>query len=137
MNDEIVKGIISNLLVKLDDEFITQCKKIYCYCRADGSVPAKEFLDAVDARTKAAYVQMFRTHCQGHRLRGEKWKPLQNCEGLFEYKDNGTQTRIIHAFEIGSLVILLYGFGGKKENKIEKGHIKEERGIQRHIPRSY
>jgi hypothetical protein len=103
------------LLEKLDDAFITAHRKIYCYRRADGSCQVKEFLENATRQTKASFAQLFKVHCQGHRLRGERWKPLQNCEGLFEYKDNSTQTRIIHAMEVGKIVILLYGFGGKKE----------------------
>jgi hypothetical protein len=123
VKDEILEEIKRKLLVKLDDEFITAHRKIYCYRSQDGSCQPMEFLNSTTTQARASFAHLFKCHCQGHILRGERWHKLE--DDLWEYKDNSSQTRIIHAMEEGNVVILLYGFGGKKENKIKPGHIKQ------------
>jgi hypothetical protein len=46
------------------------------------------------------------------------WKG-RDYEGIAEYKDIQSKSRLVHTTEQGNLHILLFGFTGKKENRTE------------------
>jgi hypothetical protein len=126
--DDLSEAIIRNLLEPLDPVFLGPNRYFYCYLPLAGGCPAREFLDSLNDETQASYAKLFEYHCQGHQLRGEKWRPW--TDGLYEYKDNPSKSRLMHITERGNLVILLYGFTGKKENKVDQIHVNQTKRLQ-------
>jgi hypothetical protein len=124
------EAIIEELLCPLDSKFLGPVRFIYCYRppQAPGigpMPPARTFLDALPKSRQAAYAVSFEKHAQGHQLRGEKHHLLAGHEGLYEYKDIESKSRLIHTTDKWQLVVLLFGFTGKKENKIDQVHVNE------------
>ena len=117
--------LIRELLELLDDGFLGPSKWIYCYLDEEGGCPSRRFLDDLNAKAAASYAKSFQYHCQGATLRGDRWRPWteKDCRGIYEYKDNPSQTRLIHLVEVGHIHVLLFGFGGKKENKVKNKHV--------------
>lgn len=105
--------------------YLGPAKSIYCYVLGDGTVPAREFLEESPKRVRAGYAYLFQRMCDGHIMRGYQWRPWteSGCKGLCEYKHIATQTRIMHVQE-GNCHVLLFGFGGKKEDKAPKGVVE-------------
>lgn len=88
----IAAAIIEELMEPLTPSLLGPKKSIYCYRPSAGGCPAREFLEGLDRRAKAAYVHLFNVICGGNHLRGEKWHPWteddgKGCKGLYEYKD--------------------------------------------------
>lgn len=128
LRQQIEQGIIEEMLDELAARFLGPHKKIYCYRLVDGSCPIRDFLEEQELRVKATYHKQFEKVCIGANLRAERWKPWteddgKGCKGLFEYKDISSKTRIMHLME-GNIHVLLFGFSGKKEDKVEPGHVK-------------
>lgn len=125
MGDPLVDAIVAELLEVLDPTLLGPAHHIYCYRAADGTVPAREFLDAIGDEPAGSYAKSFQKRCGGHQIPGEKWRKWTepDCEGLFEFKDIQSKSRLLHTTDRGSLTILLYGFTGKKENKVDQVHV--------------
>lgn len=130
MNDptaEILAAVKRELMRPLDAARLMGPKKaIYCYLPEEGGCPSREFLDGLTTEARASYAVLMQRRCNGEQLRGEthrKWTD-RGCEGLYEYKDNQTKTRLMHLTDIGQTDILLFGFGGKKEDKVDTMHVK-------------
>ena len=90
----------------------------------------KAFLSELKGKNPAAndrFMTMFQEYCKGTMLRGNQWKPLTYEKyRMFEFKDNASQSRVLGvsvSYKVGtenrSVDILLVGFGGKKEKKID------------------
>jgi hypothetical protein len=116
----------------LDPRFQGPAKRILCYKTADGRVPAREFLESLPNEAQASYAKSFEKHCQGHQLRGEKHRVWteRECRGLAEYKDIQSKSRIIHVFDRCNTVILLFGFEGKKENRVAREHVERAKRLR-------
>jgi len=117
------------MLLEVDASLLGPGKFLYFYRppsvgRGD-SPPARTFLDSLPKARQAAYAKLFQMHAQGVQLRGEKHHPLDGYEGLYEYKDIESKSRLIHVTDKWHFVVLLFGFTGKKENKIDQVHINE------------
>jgi hypothetical protein len=111
-------------------------KVIYCYRPLAGGVPSREFLEQmIDKEARASYAKQFQKHCQGEFLRGDKWRPwteddCKGCSGLYEYKDIQSKSRLMHITEKGHLHVLLFGFTGKKENKVDNEHVQRAKALR-------
>ena len=107
-------------------------KFIYCYVPEGGECPSREFLDSLPREAKASYATSFERRCAGHFIRGEQHRVWtdKHCEGIYEFKDNQSKTRIIHITDVGNTDILLFGFGGKKENKVDQAHVNTARRLR-------
>jgi hypothetical protein len=122
---EILRTVRAELLAPLDPSYLGPMKHIYCYLPEEGGCPAREFLDGLPREARASYAVLFRRRCQIGQLRGDthrKWTE-KGCEGLFEFKDNQSKTRLMHTTDAGQTDVLLFGFGGKKENKVDQVHV--------------
>jgi hypothetical protein len=124
-----IEDIIKELLRPLDEKYLGPHKFIYCYLPAEGGCPALEFLNSLSTEAKASYAKQFEYHCQGHTIRGEKWRTWGH--GLYEYKDIPSKSRLMHITEKGNLHILLFGFTGKNENKVDTVHVLRAQRMQR------
>jgi hypothetical protein len=116
----------------LDPAFDGPYFRIRCYVTVAGRCPAREFLDSLSKEAAASYAKSFQKHCQGHQIRGDKhrvWTEI-GCAGLAEYKDIPSKTRILHVFDRARTVILLFGFGGKKEDKVPAFQVNEARRLR-------
>lgn len=106
-------------------------KSIYCYRPAGlekgKHSPAREFLDGLSVSAAARYSHHFETRCSGHFLRHNKWhgweQKNRRCYGIYGYKDIESKTRVVHITDRWKVDILLFGFGGKKENDVEEVHV--------------
>ena len=119
--DDVTQAIIKQLLVALNVTLLGPKKHFYCYLPQKGGCPAREFLDSRSDEAKAQYLKLFTYHREGHILRGDKWKEL--TDGIYEYKNNSDKSRLLYVPARSGLHVLLLGFGGKKENKVEPGHV--------------
>lgn len=105
-------------------------RTIVAYRDESGAVPALDFLDGCDAKTKARYILKFTKMCDFGRLRGEDYhlldakKGVKEADGLSEFKDIASKSRIL-AMNDGkrARLVLLHGFGGKKEDRIKPQEI--------------
>lgn len=126
--EELIAAMVQEPMIELlDPKFDGPVKSIYCYLPPDQSRPSRDFLNSLETKVQATYAKQFEKTCGGHNLRGERWHGWteddgKGCKGIYEYKDNASQTRLLHVVE-GPLHVLLFGFGGKKENKIKPGHV--------------
>lgn len=79
----------------------------------------------VDAVAKGAYGHSFTMFAANGQLRGEKYHPWteKGCEALADFKHNGSKSRIMTTWDFEGLVVLLFGFTGKKENKVDAEHV--------------
>lgn len=120
-------AIIGELLEPFAARLLGPKRWIYCYKKPNGEVPSRTFLDSLDKRAGASYALSFFRMVIGEqdRLSGQKWHKLAGYPKLAEFKDNSSQTRLIHTTDIGGIVVLLQGFGKKKENKIKKKHLSQ------------
>lgn len=113
----------------MDDRFLGPVKHLYFYrpsgLQADASPPARSFLESLPAARQAAYAKSFEKHAAGFSLRGEKHHSLDGYDDLYEYKDIESKSRLIHTTEKGQILVLLFGFTGKKENRIDQVHLNE------------
>ncbi len=125
LQQTILEAVVQELLAVLRNSLLGPSKSIYCYRPLEGGNPVRAFLDGLPLEAQASYLKSFEKHCQGHTLRGDKHRPWteDGCERLFEYKDIQSKTRILHTTDRGNLIVLLYGFGGKNENKVEQRHV--------------
>jgi hypothetical protein len=126
--DVTVENIIEEMLEPLDPKFLGPVKSIYCYLPSAGGCPSREFLETQDMKVQATYAKQFEKVCQGLQLRGDRWHPWneedgKGCKGLAEYKDISSKSRVMHVVE-GNLHVLLFGFAGKKENKVDRIYVK-------------
>ncbi len=133
MDAKLTEALKSKMLVPVAERFLGPRRWIFFYRTEAGRVPAKEFLDGLDMQVSASYARSFTKVVEGfqHRLRGERWHKLSGYNDLYEFKDNGSQTRLIHTTDAGGMFILLLGFGGKKENKIKKKHLSQADGLRK------
>lgn len=94
-------------------------RHIYAYKTADGRVPAREFLDGLDKKSRARYWAHFQVMGDTGMLAGKFWHPWKRAgRGMSAFKDNGSQTRI-PAFPDGEGVLILTGgISGKNEDEI-------------------
>jgi hypothetical protein len=126
-------AVIREVLEPYKDVLVGGRVSIYCYRPLDGGCPAKEFLEeTLTGSIQGAYDVLFTRHFNGEQNRGEKhhvWTET-DCDGLAAYKHNGSKTRIVHTTAKGGLYVLLFGFEGKKENKIETIHIERAKRMQ-------
>ncbi len=135
MDDEFEQllrnAIAEEMLCPLDAKFLGPKKWVYCY-RPPGQCgyPARTFLDSLPMARQGAYAVSFQKHCLGFQLRGEKWHPLDGHEGLYEYKDIESKSRIIHTTDKWQWHVLLFGFGRKKEKKIDPGQILQAEAMR-------
>lgn len=127
---KLVVALVAELMEELDPCFCdpSQKKHIYCYLPMCGGNPSREFLDSQSTKVKATYAKQFEKVCAGAQLRGDRWHPWteddgKDCKGLYEYKDISSKTRIMSLVE-GNIHVLLFGFSGKKEDKVDPGHVK-------------
>lgn len=105
----------------LDERFLGPKARIYCYRETETVTPAKEFLEGkLPKNAQSAYATSFMRHCQGEFIRGEKHHVWEGYEGLWEYKHNDSQTRIMHTMEKGNIYVLLFGFGGKRKTRLTR-----------------
>ncbi len=117
----------AGLLVSIGDEFRGPKRFIYALV-LDDACDAGEFLENLSTRAKAVYRRLLRHHASEGIIRNaEKYKYLKSSDptasGLYEYKDNQSQTRLLHTVDKDGLVILLLGVEGKKENKLKAGAV--------------
>jgi hypothetical protein len=122
------EATLRGLLEPLDARFLGPKAFIYCYARPksiEPGVPARAFLDSLPDEAAASYAKSFEKHCAGLILRGEKHRPWteKNCKDLYEYKDIQSKSRVVHVYEPGFVEVLLFGFGGKNENKVDEEQI--------------
>jgi hypothetical protein len=122
---QILEAVIGELLRPLDVRLLGPKKFLYCYLPLEGGSPSREFLDALPVEAKGSYAKLFERRVAGHQLRGDRHHPWteKGCEGLYEYKDIQTKTRLMHTTDIRHTDVLLFGFGGKKENKVDQVHV--------------
>lgn len=98
--------------------------EIIFYDKADGTEPAKEFLDSLDVKMRA---KMLRTlvmlQNNGYELREPYSKPLNN--GIFELraKVGSDISRVLYFFIIGRKAVLTNGFI-KKTQKTPREEIE-------------
>lgn len=98
--------------------------EIIFYDKADGTEPAKEFLDSLDIKMRA---KMLRTismlQSNGYELREPYSKPLS--EGILELraKVGSDISRVLYFFVIGKKAVLTNGFI-KKTQKTSKEEIE-------------
>jgi hypothetical protein len=130
--DSLLGAIIAELLEELDRAFLGPRKWIYCYRSPEGDCPAREFLESLPREARASYAKQFQRACSGDRLRGDKWHPWKGKgdEGLCVYKDIQSKSRLVHITEHGNLHVLLFGFTGKKEDKVDQVHINRARRMR-------
>ena len=108
-----------------------QRRSIWAYRGVDGVAPAKQFLDGLDATTRARYALRFNKMCIDGQLRGQDWhkwdgKKNKGAEKLGAFKDIASKTRI-PCFPEGDpgVLVLTHGFGGKKENDIDPQEVNK------------
>jgi len=123
------EAIIEELLCPLDSKFLGPVRFIYCYRppQAPGigpMPPARTFLDALPKSRQAAYAVSFEKHAQGHHC-GREAPPPGRARGSVRVQDIESKSRLIHTTDKWQLVVLLFGFTGKKENKIDQVHVNE------------
>ena len=103
-------------------EFEGRRFKIICLEMADGSCPAGEFLDALKASDRRKFDVLFeRMGDHGQIFNKEKFKKIEDTEGLFEFKSY--QLRIPCIFGEKKTVVLLFGLK-KKSNKYKSKEIR-------------
>ncbi len=119
---KIEEAIIEELLEVVDRKFLGPVGRIFSYRDSTGAAPAQLFLKGLASGPAASYAASFTRHCIGEFLRGEKHHIWQG--GLYAYKHIGSKTRIVHTTEAGNIHVLLFGFGGKKENKVDQAHVR-------------
>lgn len=107
-------------------------KFLYCYLPEEGGCPAREFLEELPKEARARYAVSFRRRCDGHQVRGDKHRPWKErgCDGLYEYKDNQSKTRLMHTTDVQHVDVLLFGFGGKNENKVKEVHVNRAKRLR-------
>ena len=136
MADEIDRELFDRALhavaEPLDSSLQGPAKRILCYRTKDGRVPARELLDSLPKEAQASYAKSFQKHCLGHVLRGDKHRmwTQKDCKALAEYKDIQSKSRIIHVFDRFNTVVLLYGFTGKKEDKVPDYHVNQAKRLR-------
>lgn len=95
---------------------------LYFYVAADGSVPAKTFLEDLADEPAASFTVLFTRRCHGEFMRGTQHHRWED-EDIYHYKDNQSKSRIFSITEPGFVEILLFGYTGKKEDRIDPEHI--------------
>jgi phage-related protein len=102
--------------------------EILFYSKADGTEPAKAFLDSLDVKMRA---KMLRTitllQDNGYELREPYSKPLRN--GIFELraKVGNDTSRVLYFFVINKKIILTNGFVKKTQRTPEEEIARAER----------
>lgn len=131
MPDPLFEIVKEKLLEELDKKFLTPMKSIYCY-RHEGLDRARhsssrDFLDSLSLKVSARYKYLFDTRCGGMNLRINKWHGWEQvdrrCKGIFAYKDIDSKTRLVHITDRWQVDILLFGFDGKKEDRVDEVHV--------------
>lgn len=117
----LIERIRSELMQEIDKAFLGPKRFIYAYRDTLEQCPAQQFWDSLPSAAAASYLALFHAYCDGCQLRGEKHKPLGN--DLYEFKHIQSKSRIIHVTDLEGTCVLLFGFSGKKENKIDREHI--------------
>lgn len=95
----------------------------------------KEYIEDLKGRNPSAhdrFMAQIESYCDGNMLTGKRWKPITYGKTrMYEFKDNASQSRLIgttisysHNNITESLFVIVVGFGGKKENKIDEVHLK-------------
>lgn len=124
-DDKLLALIRARLMFPLDlRRFAGRFGTVYCYAPPAGGSPSKDFLDSLSEEAQASYGVLFERYCTEGKVRGDKFHNWDNpgFDGISEFKDIQSQSRIICIKDDGQTVILLFGFGGKKENKTKKAH---------------
>lgn len=89
----------------------------------DGTVPAGEFWSQLSEGQKAKFLSLFARIASDPHLRLNNRQQFKQVEGdLYEFKRNDIQMRVF-AFRHGSRWLLVWGFVGKKENKLPAGEV--------------
>lgn len=88
-------------------------------------MPALEFLNSVSVKVQATYAKLLTYFCQQGWLRRDRHHQWQGKgrDDLYAFKDNASQTRLVHTTAKGGLVVVLFGFGGKKEDDIDERYV--------------
>jgi hypothetical protein len=129
---QVLEAVKRELLRTLDRRYLGPKKFIYCYLPEDGGCPAREFLDSLSNEAQASYATSFERRSAGHQIRGDKHRVWteKGCEGLHEFKDNQSKTRVVHITDVGQTDVLLFGFGGKKEDKVDLAHVNRAQRLR-------
>lgn len=129
---EAFERVLAELTEPFDPSLLGPQRRIHCYRTRDGRLPAREFLESLPREARASYAKSFEKYCQGHQLRGEKhhvWTE-KGCEGLGKYEGIPSKSRVLHVFDRFGTVVLLFGFGGKKEDKVAQHHVNEAQRLR-------
>lgn len=116
-------AIIEELLEIVDEKFRGSGGRIYFYRETPDSSPAKIFMSGLPTSAKASYAASFTRHCNGERVRGTHHHIWEEHDSLWAYKHRESKTRIMHTMEKINNYVLLFGFDGKKEDKVETEHV--------------
>lgn len=105
-------------------------RQIVAYMDDTGGVPALEFLDALEKKSKTRYMVRFQMFVDEGRLKGKYYHPLdakktknKDVRHLAEFKDNTSQSRVLCFTDPLVGVVLTHGFGGKKESKLPEKEV--------------
>ncbi len=128
------------LLEAIRKELLGKCvhtgthRQIYFYRCPDEICPADEFLtgDEIDDIAKGAYGTSFTMLAATGSLRGDKYHQWTEtgCDKLADFKHNGSKSRIMCTWDFKGLVVLLFGFTGKKENKVDNVHVNRAKNMR-------
>jgi hypothetical protein len=103
--------------------------RIEAVVRDDGSCPAKEFLDGLDAGKTAKMKALFTLFIERfpQPLSGEKFKKIEGTEDLFEFKS--FQIRIPCFFVSGGRILLTHGLI-KQQDRLRPSEIARANEIK-------
>jgi hypothetical protein len=102
---------------------------LYFYVSPDGSAPARTFLDELPDVVAAAYAVKFTRRCRGEQMRWEQHHRWED-EEIYHYKDNSSQSRLFTITQPGFVEVLLFGYVGKKENRMEREHTERAKRLR-------
>lgn len=133
---KVEAAIIEELLKAVDEQkYIGPKARIYFYRETKDNCPAEAFLNRLQKASRASYGVAFTRHCNGERVRGEQHRIWEGYDSLWEYKHNPSQTRLIHTMDKGNVYVLLFGFDGKKEDRVDQIHVNRAIRMQEEYKR--
>jgi hypothetical protein len=104
-------------------------RTIVAYRDSAGRCPVLDFLASAGTKIEAKYGLKFRKLCDHGKLDGKEYhqmpvKRIKEVEGMSEFKDNPTKTRILCMNDNErARLVLLHAFGGKKEDDVDPQEI--------------
>ena len=111
-------------------------RAIYAYCDVHGQTPVLTFFESLPEDARGRYLRRFRTLGDRGYLDASDGHPLgtkqhKDCHGLWEIKDNASQSRIIYFADGAQGVLMLaHAFGGKKEDKLDETQIARAKRVR-------